>query len=144
MAEDTLEQAIIVGELGESECQTKNIQIHGFHQHSDIFDDLSIYGSDAIEIKNLVRSDNNLGDKILSTENLIKAEVVWATREEMAINISDFLLRRRRMLLLDAKTSIEMAPIVAELMMKELDKNEDWKKDQINSFKKLAQNYLVV
>ena len=143
MAEDTMEQAIIVGELEESKCQTKNIQIHGFHQHNDIFNELSVYGSDAIEIRNLIRSDKRLREKIIISEEVLKAEVIWGVREEMVINVSDFLSRRRRMLLLDAKASLEMAPIVADLMMNELGKNKKWKEEQLNSYYNLAQNYLV-
>ncbi len=143
MAEDTLEQAIIVGNLDDSKCQTKNIQIHGFHQHSEVFNELSNYGSDAIEIKNLIRSNKKLGENIIPSEDIVKAEVIWAAREEMAVTISDFLSRRRRILLLDTKASLNMAPIVADLMMKELGKNKSWKREQINSFNKLAQNYLV-
>ena len=104
---------------------------------------LDIDGSDAIEIQNIVRTDNSLGERIIQSEEVIKAEVIWAVREEMAVNISDFLSRRRRMLLLDAKASMEMAPIVAELMRKELGKNKKWKKNQVDSFNNLAQNYLV-
>ena len=143
MAEDALEQAMLVGGLEDSVCQTRDLQIHGFHKHSDNFKELSIYGSDAIEIQNIVRTDNSLGERIIQSEEVIKAEVIWAVREEMAVNISDFLSRRRRMLLLDAKASMEMAPIVAELMRKELGKNKKWKKNQVDSFNNLAQNYLV-
>jgi glycerol-3-phosphate dehydrogenase len=36
-----------------------------------------------------------------------------------------------------------MAPIVADIMMKELNKNNDWKENQIERFNKLAQNYIL-
>jgi glycerol-3-phosphate dehydrogenase len=108
-----------------------------------MFNELSIYGSDAIEIKNLIRLDKSLGEKIIELEEVLKAEVIWAVREEMVINVSDFLSRRRRLLLLDTKASMQMAPIVADLMMSELGKNKDWKKEQLDTYNRLAQNYLV-
>ena len=58
-------------------------------------------------------------------------------------SVDDFLARRTRALILNAKASTEMAPIVAELMMKELDKNKKWKTDQIDSFNKLAGKYIL-
>jgi len=143
MAEDTLEQAIIVGQLEYEPCITKEIQIHGFHMHPEIFGELECYGSDAIEINNLVRSNNNLGEKINENSETIVAEVIWAVREEMAINVIDFLSRRRRSLLLDARTAVEMAPVVADLMMKELNKSKDWRELQINEFNKIAKYYFL-
>ena len=68
---------------------------------------------------------------------------MWAVRNEMAINVEDFLARRIRLLLLDAKTSIESAPIVAQIMAKELHKPQQWIDAQIESFTALAQGYLV-
>ena len=48
-----------------------------------------------------------------------------------------------RALILNARTAMEMAPTVAELMMNELAKNKKWKKDQIDSFNKLAGKYIL-
>jgi glycerol-3-phosphate dehydrogenase len=46
-------------------------------------------------------------------------------------------------LLLDAKESIRMAPIVAKIMAEEMNKNEIWIEEEINRYKKVALNYLV-
>ena len=61
----------------------------------------------------------------------------------MAVNISDFLSRRSRALLLNAKAAIESAPVVAELMMNELNKDQIWKKEQVDTFYKIAENYIL-
>ena len=46
------------------------------------------------------------GNEIISKEqNIIKAQIVWAVKNEMAINIEDFLSRRTRLLLLNQKRS---------------------------------------
>jgi glycerol-3-phosphate dehydrogenase len=61
----------------------------------------------------------------------------------MARTIEDFLARRTRILLLDARASIEIAPVVAKLMAKELNKSRKWIKDQINNFNNIAFKYLI-
>jgi glycerol-3-phosphate dehydrogenase len=61
----------------------------------------------------------------------------------MARTVEDFLSRRRRALLLDARASIEMAAEVAALMAKELDKDLTWQKEQVDFYQKLAEGYLI-
>jgi len=61
----------------------------------------------------------------------------------MARTIEDVLARRVRILFLDAKAAVEIAPIVANILAKELDKNEDWQKNQISSFTKIASHYII-
>ena len=73
----------------------------------------------------------------------IEAEVIWAVREEMARTVLDFLSRRRRCLLLNARASLEMAPAVARLMARELGKDEKWQSEQLQVYNQTAQNYLV-
>ena len=51
------------------------------------------------------------------------------------------LSRRTRQLLLDAKAAIAIAPYIAKLMAEEMGKDEDWIKEQINIFSKVAVNY---
>ena len=72
----------------------------------------------------------------------IKAEILWAVRNEMCMKVEDFLSRRTRALLLDAKAAIESASLVAEIMAREKNKNEDWIKNEIDSFNSIAKNYL--
>jgi glycerol-3-phosphate dehydrogenase len=61
----------------------------------------------------------------------------------MARTVEDFLARRRRILFLDARASLETAPAVAKLMATELKKGTKWQKSQIESFQKTANNYLI-
>ena len=143
MAEDTLEQAMIVGQLETTPCITKEIQIHGYHKHPEIFAELECYGSDANEIQNIARSHKKFTQKLHPDMEPIAAEVIWAVRDEMALSINDFLSRRRRALFLNARAAIEMAPLVADLMMRELNKKRSWKRDQIKKFNKLAENYIL-
>jgi len=59
------------------------------------------------------------------------------------MTVEDVLARRTRILFLNASAAMEAAPIVAELMMIEMNKNNDWKKNQINSFTIVAKEYLL-
>jgi glycerol-3-phosphate dehydrogenase len=61
----------------------------------------------------------------------------------MARTVEDFLARRTRVLFTDAKLAMKLAPQVAEIMMKELNKDEEWKLTQVEDFKLLAKNYTL-
>ena len=143
MAEDTIDQAASVALLDVHPSTTKNLQIHGYHQNADIFDDLSIYGSDAPAIQDLLRDDPELIERLHPDLNTFAGEVIWAVRHEMARTVEDVLARRTRALLLNAKASIEMAPKVAKLMANELKLKRSWVKEQVNSYTELANGYLL-
>jgi glycerol-3-phosphate dehydrogenase len=142
MAEDVLEIAIPKAGLADRECQTRDLHIHGYKKETDFRKALYYYGTDEEGIQSIVGSDKTLAEQIHPFLPFIKAEVVWTLRNEMCMKVEDFLSRRTRALLLDAKASIESAPLVAELMAKELTKNEDWIKNEIDSFNSIAKNYL--
>jgi len=63
-------------------------------------------------------------------------------QKEMARTVEDFLARRSRALVLDARAAMDMAPKVAHLMARALKYDEDWKTRQVESFVRLAKNYL--
>ena len=71
------------------------------------------------------------------------AEVVWAAREEMARTVEDVLARRMRALFLNAAAAVEMAPRVAELLARELGRDEKWAAAQIRAFGELAKGYVL-
>jgi glycerol-3-phosphate dehydrogenase len=143
MAEDTVNKAIGVGKLPNRLSVTKTLSLHGYKESMEWTDPLFIYGSDALSVKALAR-ENTVWKEILDPRlPYIGAEVVWATRHEMARTIEDALARRTRALFLDARAAMDMAPAVARLMAVELKKDRDWEKEQIVSFLAVAKNYLV-
>lgn len=73
----------------------------------------------------------------------VKAEVIWMVRNEMARSIEDVLSRRMRLLFLDAKGALLLAPEVASLMAKELGRDTQWVETQILEFKNLVKQYLL-
>jgi glycerol-3-phosphate dehydrogenase len=143
MAKDAVDNAAFVGKLEKRPCQTADLKIHGWVEKINEDDSLSIYGSDAEFIRSLAEANRELKEKLHSDFSYIKAEVIWSIRNEMAMTVEDVLARRTRMLFLDAKAAVETAPTVAEIMRKELNKDENWKMEQIRAFTELASGYIL-
>ncbi|MEO5995974.1 MAG: glycerol-3-phosphate dehydrogenase/oxidase [Chitinophagaceae bacterium] len=143
MAEETVNAAIKVGNLEPVPCGTKQLAIHGSITTPSSDDALSIYGTDQEGIKNLVLENPSLLKKLIEELPYTQAEVVWSVRHEMARTVEDVLARRLRILFLDAKAAMNAAPKVAELIAKELNRDEHWIADQLESFYSLANNYLL-
>ena len=116
MAEDCVDQAATLAELPERACVTRDLHIHGYHAAVKEFGALSVYGSDALEIRKLIEADGGLREKLHPALPYAKAEVVWAVRQEMARTVEDVLARRTRALFLNAQAALEMAPGVADAM----------------------------
>lgn len=144
MAEDVINRAIKEIGLPELECKTKDLHIHGYKENVDRSNFNYVYGSDLEKINNLAKESPALAQKLHPNYDYTGAEVIWAVREEMAFTVEDVLARRLRILFLDARAAIDMAPKVAQIMAKEMDKDADWESSQVSEFVKLAQNYLLV
>ncbi len=142
MAEEAVNKAAEFGELADSPCVTKTLNIHGSHENAERFGDLSFYGTDAVEIEAIIRADPQLGERLHSNLVVRGAEVAWAARSEMARTVEDALARRTRSLLLDARAAMEAAPKVAEIMATELKRDSKWQREQIDAFTRLARGYL--
>jgi len=142
MAEDTIDQAILLAGLEHTPSATENLNIHGYHKNAGIYEDLAIYGSDAPEIKKLFTEKKAYQQRLHPDKKTHVAEIIWSVRQEMARTVEDFLSRRTRHLLLDANASIKMAPIVAEWMAKEMEKDKSWEKSQVEEYNKIAANYI--
>ncbi len=142
MAEDTVDRAIEVGDLTSSPCQTHEHRLHGYHRDALQFDNLAIYGSDAPEVRDLIESQARYGEKLHPDRPTRAGEVIWAVRREMARTVEDFLSRRTRTLLLNARISMEMAEPVAALLAEELGRNDAWLQRQIQEYTELASGYL--
>jgi len=143
MAEDTVDQAAVVAHLYEQPCATKDLNIHGFHRNAAKFGALAVYGSDARGLQDLIRQDPAYAVPLHPNLNTVLGEVVWSVRHEMARTVEDFLARRTRALLLDARASMEAAPQVAACMAAELGRDEVWQQDQVARYRDLAQRYLM-
>ncbi|RBL90622.1 glycerol-3-phosphate dehydrogenase/oxidase [Chitinophaga flava] len=143
MAEDTVDEAIRQGNITPAKCNTKGMRIHGYQKQPMALAPLDVYGSDAAQVQAIAAMQPELAKTLHPQLPYIKAQVVWAVRQEMARTVEDTLARRLRALFLDAQAAIDMAPEVASIMAAELGKNEDWQQQQVKAFYAVAQNYLL-
>ena len=129
MAEDAINQAIENSGLPPKKCVTENLKIHG---------------ADAEKIEDLIKENPTVfGEKLHRDLSYLAAEIIWAIRFEMARTVEDVLARRTRALFLNAKAAIEIAPRTAEIMAREMGKDEAWISNQIEEFNNTAKNYLL-
>ena len=143
MAEDCVDQAALLAGLEDRDCVTKRLRIHGYHHHAGKFGALSVYGSDALAIQDLVRSQPDLDQPLDAELPYLAAQVAYAARQEMARSVEDVLARRTRALLLNSRASVRMAPAVAAVLASELGRDQAWAQGQVAAFGKLANSYLL-
>lgn len=153
MGEELINHAESIASLIPHASKTASLPLHGSWSsdpnsiRSEVpssIGHMAVYGTDADAIYAFEGSQNlALNEKIHPDLPFLKAEVVWAVREEMALTVEDILARRTRALFLDAAAAIEAAPEVASILRRELRHDEDWEADQIASFQLLASGYLT-
>ncbi len=143
MAEDTIDNAILVGGLEEQKCITENLVIHSYKKNVDHKDPLSVYGTDASAVMSIEKEKKAYRGYLSEKLKIWKAQVIWAVREEMARNVEDVLARRTRALFLDARESVRIAEETAVLMAGERGKNRKWIRDQVKSFEEVAKGYYL-
>lgn len=143
MAEVTVNKAIEIGHLKKIACKTAELPIHGSTTAIEKDYNNAVYGSDYNRIQALENEDDSLNNKIVEGFPYTWAHVIWAVRHEMARTVEDLLARRLRLLFLDAAAALKAAPVVADLMAGELEKDTAWKKEQLETFRLLASNYLL-
>lgn len=143
MGKEIINKANKVAGIPLKASATEHLSIHGFKKGVNFSDPLYFYGSDINHINELIKLDPDLNDWLSESLKIKKAQVVLACRNEMARSVEDVLARRTRALFLDAEESIRIAPVTAEIIAKELGKDKDWEKEQIEIFTTLAKRYLI-
>jgi glycerol-3-phosphate dehydrogenase len=143
MGEDVIDKATIVAHLDERPSVTQHLPLHGSESGIESADTLRHYGTDREMIRSLMRENAGLGDLLHPSLHFIKAEVVWAVREEMARTIDDVLARRVRVLFLDAKASMDVAEEVGRIMAKELGWDHDKLALEISKYHILVKGYML-
>ena len=147
MAEDTVNRAAQVAGLEKRPCTTAGLQLHGattlIGRNEVALQNRCSYGSDTPALTALMNESPTYGGLVHPRLPYRVAEVIWAVRNEMARRVEDVLSRRTRALLLDARASIEAAPIVAKWMAAELGRDERWQREELAGYCKLAEGYLL-
>ena len=90
-----------------------------------------------------MESDKRMAEKLHPKYDYTVAEVVWAVREEMALDVEDVLARRVRLLFLDARVAVEIAPKVAQIIARELGYDRTWIDGQVKAFTELSKHYIL-
>ncbi|MDL2265043.1 FAD-dependent oxidoreductase, partial [Parabacteroides sp. OttesenSCG-928-G21] len=143
MAEDTVDMALKYMGKEKHPCITGNYPIHGSRPNPDFSDPLYVYGTDADKIKGLVASSAEMQEKLHPDYAYTKGEIIWLIRNEMPCTVEDVLARRLRILFMDARAAISMAPAVAKWLAEERGKDRLWAEEQVTAFNHLASNYIL-
>ncbi|EGF25322.1 glycerol-3-phosphate dehydrogenase/oxidase [Rhodopirellula baltica] len=153
MAEDCVDRALAstknsANPLKANACQTETLHLHGYDPNSGSTNTVAgsgrgHYGSDLSEIESLEREHVEWASPLHHELSITGAEVIWATRYEMARTVEDVLARRTRCLFLNSAAAIAISETVARLMASELDRDEAWISAQVASFAKLSEAYRI-
>ncbi|MDH3290324.1 MAG: glycerol-3-phosphate dehydrogenase/oxidase [Gemmatimonadota bacterium] len=79
------------------------------------------YGSEAPAVARLALSDPKLNEPVVPGHTTLWAELLHAMRREMAITLSDLLIRRTHLFYAAPKAILEMAPAIADLAVREME-----------------------
>jgi len=96
----------------------------------------SLYGDEARRVLAVAR-EPGLMDRIHPSHPYIGGEVAYAVRQEMAATVGDVLLRRLPLGLVDMLHAQEAAPIVADIMARELGWGEERRQSEIDNARTL-------
>lgn len=143
MGQDVVDQAVRVAGLPDRPSRTEYLNLHGWSADEAGNAPYILYGSDARLIKRIEKESPEMAHPIHERLPYRMAEVVWATRQEMARSVEDVLSRRTRALILDARAAMEAAPAVAAVMAGELGKDAAWADAQVDAFTALARGYIL-
>jgi glycerol-3-phosphate dehydrogenase len=71
----------------------------------------------------------------------LKAEILWAVREEMALTLRDVLARRLRLEFLDWQACLKAVEPVAKLMAEQLGWTADEKEHYVSEYRRLVDSF---
>ena len=112
MAEDVIDIAAEKINLSRRKCSTTDMKLHGHDQPG------------------------------ISADSIAEEDIGRAVTDEMCFTTEDYLSRRTRHLLLDARSALAAAPLVTKIMAGKMNKDDTWMKQQMDDFTNLAKNYI--
>lgn len=150
MAEDTID--VVEKSLGRVSgvCPTRHHVLYGSEGWSvdywqelvntykvtpDVAHRLSVtFGTAAKNILDLVNEDKSLGQHIIPEHPMIRAEVVYAVREELAVTIEDVLARRLGVQFYTWRGARDAAATVGTILGAELGWTDDQTQSSVNTY----------
>jgi glycerol-3-phosphate dehydrogenase len=130
MAADAVDNAAFIGKFNKVKCITA---------HTKIGDELEKEN----RMNEILQNDISLKELVHPNYPFTKASLVYAVKYEMAMGIEDILARRMRLLFLDAKLAIALAPMVASIIAPYVQKDKNWEAAEVEGFTKLAGQYIL-
>ncbi|MEU5265345.1 glycerol-3-phosphate dehydrogenase/oxidase [Amycolatopsis sp. NPDC021455] len=123
MAEDAVDAAVRLAGLSASPCRTTRLPLLGASPRLSLVDAsprlVARYGTEAPRVAALGELDAEFAAPVAPGTEITAAEIVWAVRNEGALDVEDVLERRTRLSLIPADAAAA-APRVAELVDKSL------------------------
>lgn len=147
MAEDAVNNAVFVAKLdgagtgvasSTKKCITKDLPIGDLGAARELAAQLTL---DEPMLGNYL--DHEFAAFHHITYAIRVVDVVVAARISYVRTVEDFLARRSRLLFLDARAAIKLAPSVATILQKELNWSNEEREAQLQSFIQLAQQYII-
>ncbi|MFO7776802.1 MAG: glycerol-3-phosphate dehydrogenase/oxidase [Nitriliruptoraceae bacterium] len=152
MAEDTVDAALRSMNKQAGPCVTKDIPIIGVDGYQAAWNRRELmadrtglhvariehllrrFGSLSADVLALGEEDESLLEPIPGADDYLKAEVVYAVREEGALHVEDVLVRRTHINFEVQDRGTQAAPAVAELMAKELGWSDEQRRSELDAY----------
>lgn len=138
MAADTV-NAVMKRLDRKASCRTKKLRFIGTTTDKAPTDKAALhlhgrYGTEASDILALVAEDETLGELLAEGQEYLKAEAIFAIRNEMACTISDVLDRRTRIRIWNHTAAVEAAPDVARMLANELNWSDELRESELAAY----------
>lgn len=101
------------------------------------------FGANAKRVMELTHDEADLKLPLVNGFPALMAEVVYCAREESAQTIEDVLARRLGLQLYDWRASIQVAPVVGELLARELDWSEEHSSAEVARYGEKIRGFLA-
>ncbi len=121
---------------------TEEIAREGFNRETAIHL-VRAYGTESAAVLNIAQSDPDLARPIVAGHPAIRAQLVHAIRREMAITLSDLLMRRTRLFYEVLGHAVPEAPEVVELAAHELGWDAGRKASELAAYLQEIQNAMA-
>ena len=93
------------------------------------------YGSETAAVARLATSDPALAAPVVPGHATVWAEILYAMRREMAITLGDLLIRRTHLFYVAPDQTLERAPAVAQLAMREMGWDSERRNAELEAYK---------
>jgi glycerol-3-phosphate dehydrogenase len=105
----------------------------------DIISKLQLLGTGAIRVLGMISGDASLAERLGDGIPYIEAEVVYAARHEMVVNLTDFMVRRSLIYYEDPEQGLGCAERVAEILGRELKWNKKERTRQVKQYRQTVE-----